>query len=95
MLKNKHKKIIDKKLKEKYKIIDIELVYGLPKPIKFHIHISDGFSNRKYYFKIIVVDDEKKVLVLYCQLSTMFLDMYYDVTFWTKGSKWMKRFRLI
>ena len=93
-VKRRHRNLIQKRLHGNLDVILIESIRKFPKPVKFHVHITDGWTANYYLFKIRCRDFENKELVLYCQLSPIILDLYYNVTFWTVGEKWMNRYKL-
>ncbi len=73
--------------------MELHKVRHLPKSIKFHIHISDGWTVSRYYYKILCTRNDGQELCLYCQVSPMILEVYFNVTFWIEGDRWMKRYR--
>lgn len=91
-VKPKHIRIIESKLGTTSNSIQIERLRKFPKRIKFHFHITDGFTERVYYYKVTSRKEEDSV-VLYCQLSPIILLLYFNVTFWTEGEKWMQRYK--
>ena len=93
IIKNRHKNIIEKKLDGKFKSIQIERLRKFPKSIKFHFHLTDGWIASYYSYRIIGLQTNETELEFYCRLSPMILELYFNVTFWTEGEKYMERFR--
>ncbi len=93
-IRKRHRNIIEKKLNGIFDKIEIEVIKELPKTIKLHFHVTDGWSESEYLFKINCKRIDQKDFTLYCRLSPIILELYYNVSFWTIGEKWMKRYRL-
>jgi len=93
-IKLRHRKIIAKKLENQSRSYELERIKHLPKNIKLHFHFTDGFSNRVYYYKIKLNNTDNKISLLYCKLSPIILLLFFNVTFWTVGDKWMERYRI-
>lgn len=93
-IKERHRKIIGRELKKYNGVYDLVRIKKLPKKIKFHVHLSDGFSGSIYYYKIEFQSNDKRMPKLYCKLSPTILVFYFNITFWTEGEKWMKNYKL-
>ena len=93
-IKKRHRNIIEKKLHGFFDTFQIEAVKKFPKSIKFHVHITDGFFSRCYLYKVECQKGDQEKITLYCQLSPIILLLYFNVTFWTIGEKWMNQYRL-
>ena len=87
-IKSKHKRLIEERLRFLSNSYELNRINRFPKKIKFHIHFSDGFSNSVYYYKIKEHNSEN---YLYCKLSPIILEIYFNITFWNEGEKWMDR----
>lgn len=91
-IKPRHRKIIEKKLKYQTGTYELFRIKQFPKKIKLHFHFTDGFSERVYYYKIKLKNNQNNLSELYCKLSPIILRLYFNVTFWIEGEKWMERY---
>ena len=91
-IKARHRKLIEKKLNKQTGTYDLLRIDKFPKKIKFHVHITDGYMERNYFYKINLKNNQNNPLELYCKLSPTILLLYFNVTFWVEGEKWMKRY---
>lgn len=93
-IKAKHRKIIGIELKKYNGAYNLVRIKKFPKKIKFHVHLSDGFSGSTFFYKIEFQSNDKSMPKLYCKLSPTILVFYFNITFWTEGEKWMNSYKL-